>query len=144
VVSFCRWWSNGECEEFEDTRTETKELDILNVAGVFLVLLIGILLSAVAGFIEFLTRLFVRRRKEVSSRLHNVAVISWKHLRVSSVEDLSLHLVAYLLFSFSTVSTLEQFKFHFNNFTLVTSSCKHWETRFCKSHSLSSSSNYIK
>lgn len=124
MVSFCRWWSNGECEEFEDTRTETKELDILNVAGVFLVLLIGMMLSAVVGFIEFLTRLFVRRRKEVSSRLHNVAVIKYR-LSNSSVDDLSLHSVAYLLFSFSTDSTPEQFKFRFNNFTLVTSSCKY-------------------
>ena len=61
-----RWWTQGECDEFKETTTSTEELDLLNVAGVFLVLVIGVVLAAIVCLIEFLMKMFYHRKKQVN------------------------------------------------------------------------------
>ncbi len=59
---FSRWWSGGICDEFKETSTSrSKELDMPNVAGIFLILAGGIVLAILACLIEVI----VRKIKEV-------------------------------------------------------------------------------
>lgn len=50
-----KWWTPGEspCDDDQDN-DGTKPMDINNVGGVFIVLVVGIFISLFLGFIEFL------------------------------------------------------------------------------------------
>ena len=67
-----RWWSGGKCEEFKETSTSgTKELQIDNVAGVFVVVAMGALLGLIACFFECLWIMMRKKRKKV--------ICQWNH-----------------------------------------------------------------
>ena len=51
-----RWWESSKCEAFKDTSTTTKELELRNVAGVFVVLAAGATLAFLIALMEFFYR----------------------------------------------------------------------------------------
>jgi len=70
-----RWWKQGKCEEFKDTQTgRTKELDLNNVGGVFIVLAVGVGVAIVICFIELAVHRCKRRRKLTVSAVVSAVV----------------------------------------------------------------------
>ena len=63
---YFRWWGgHGKCGAFKDTITNTKELDLANVAGIFIVLASGVLLACVACVIEIICIRYKKCQKKV-------------------------------------------------------------------------------
>lgn len=71
-----RWWEtentdeNGEqidCEAGEKEATDTPELGMDNVGGVFLVLAVGVILSIFVGILEFIWSI---RRTSIDEKVH--------------------------------------------------------------------------
>ena len=58
-----RWWGGGRCAAFKKTSTSgTKELDMPNIAGIFLVITGGAALAVVVCFLEYIHRRLMKRR----------------------------------------------------------------------------------
>ena len=68
----CRWWSGGQCEDFKDTKTSgTKELDLQNIGGVFIVLAVGVCIALVVCLLEVLYKKLKRRKNKVRDVTQN-------------------------------------------------------------------------
>ncbi len=67
-ISFVfRWWSGGKCDAFKETSTSnTKELDMANVAGVFIVLAVGIVLACLACLAEVICIKYRKCKEKVN------------------------------------------------------------------------------
>lgn len=88
-----KWWEskdvdeNGnliDCEANDKARSDTAELDMDNVGGVFLVLAVGILLSILVGILEFVWSI---RRTSIDER------VSILHSYLSYLEFLAMQLI---------------------------------------------------
>ena len=67
-----RWWSGGQCENFKDTKTSgTKELDLQNIGGVFIVLAVGVGIALVVCLLEVLYKKLKRRKNKVCDVTQN-------------------------------------------------------------------------
>lgn len=66
---FCdviRWWSGSKCDDFKDTKTSgTKELDLPNIGGVFIVLAVGVAVAVVVCVLEVIYKKAKKRRSKV-------------------------------------------------------------------------------
>lgn len=61
-----RWWGgHGKCGPFKETVTNTKELELSNVAGVFFVLAAGVLLACIACVVEIICIRYKKCKKKV-------------------------------------------------------------------------------
>ena len=64
---FSRWWSGGKCDGFKETSTSsTKELQLDNVAGVFVVVAMAALLALIACLIEYVWLTTKKKKKKVT------------------------------------------------------------------------------
>ena len=69
-IFYCRWWGgHGRCGAFKDTKTDTKELDLTNVAGIFIVLACGVLLACIACVVEIICIRYKKCKKKVCNRI---------------------------------------------------------------------------
>ena len=71
-----KWWKEyggaGKCDTADDKiRKDANALTIANVGGVFVVLIVGLLLSPVVAAFEFVWNARKRRRKRVHSQSHD-------------------------------------------------------------------------
>ena len=66
LKSFCRWWGRRDCPEFSKSSSdETSELQIENVAGVFFILVGGIVVAAVTCLGEYVAKQISKNIKKV-------------------------------------------------------------------------------
>ena len=64
MTSVDRWWKQGKCSEFKDTQTgRTKELDLYNVGGVFIVLAFGVAIAIIICLIELIVHKWKQKCK---------------------------------------------------------------------------------
>ena len=69
-IFYCRCWGgHGKCGAFKDTTTDTKELDLTNVAGIFIVLACGVLLASIACIVEIICIRYKKCKKKVCNRI---------------------------------------------------------------------------
>jgi len=76
-----KWWKEyggaGKCDTGDDkVRKDANALTIANVGGVFVVLIVGLLLSPVVAAFEFVWNARKRRRKRAHSQSHDRAVFA--------------------------------------------------------------------
>lgn len=85
-----RWWETKDedefgneidCEAGEKEQTDTPELGMDNVGGVFLVLAVGILLSIFVGILEFIWSI---RRTSIDERVINYHLLNKVFTLISS------------------------------------------------------------
>ena len=70
MMTCCRWWSGSKCEDFKDTKTSgTKELDLRNIGGVFIVLAVGVVVALVVCVFEVIYKKLRKRKKNVRAAI---------------------------------------------------------------------------